>query len=191
MFKLHESKQGHFKWISYVKSIFDETGLSFIWNDQMYMDKNILKSILKQNLTDQFIQNWFSQINSSSRGEFYGLFKHEFKLEPYLLRLAVSDRLYMCKLRCSNLKFPIETGRWAKIPKHNRICHLCNFNIGNEYHYMFTCTYPQIVDLRKKIIPHYYNTNPSEIKMIGMLSNCNVKLYRNICRFLKNIIKYL
>ena len=128
MFKLHESKQGHFKWIAYVKSIFDETGLSFIWNDQMYMDKNILKSILKQNLTDQFIQNWFSQINSSSRGEFYGLFKHEFKLEPCLLRLAVSDRLYMCKLICSNLKFPIEMGRWAKIPKHNRICHLCNLN---------------------------------------------------------------
>lgn len=79
----------------------------------MHMDNIVLKSILKQNLTDQFIQNWFSQINSSSRGEFYGPFKHEFKLKPYVLGLAVSDRIYMCKLRCSNLKFPIETGRWA------------------------------------------------------------------------------
>jgi hypothetical protein len=61
--------------------------------------------ILKQKLLDQYIQHWFQQINSSSRGEFYSIFKTEFKLEPYLIRLHPSDRIYMCKLRCSNLNF--------------------------------------------------------------------------------------
>jgi hypothetical protein len=40
-----------------------------------------------QNLTDQYIQNWFNQIENSSRGEFYGIFKNEFNLEKYLLKL--------------------------------------------------------------------------------------------------------
>jgi hypothetical protein len=43
MFKLHDQNPSHFKWISYVKSIFDDTGLSFIWNDQIPMGKNASK----------------------------------------------------------------------------------------------------------------------------------------------------
>jgi hypothetical protein len=30
--------------------------------------------IVMQNLTDKYIQNWFNQIENSSRGEFYGIF---------------------------------------------------------------------------------------------------------------------
>jgi gluconate kinase len=63
MFKLHQSNSIYFKWITYVNSIFDEWGLSFIWNDQMHMNRNVLKSVLKQKLLDQYIQHWFQQIN--------------------------------------------------------------------------------------------------------------------------------
>jgi hypothetical protein len=49
-----------------------------------------LKFIVKQNLTDQYIQNWFNQIENSSRGEFYGIFKNEFNLEKYLLKILVT-----------------------------------------------------------------------------------------------------
>jgi hypothetical protein len=52
-------------------------------------DINVLKSVLKQKLLDQYIQHWFQQINSSSRGEFYGIFKTEFKLEPYLINVTL------------------------------------------------------------------------------------------------------
>ena len=97
----------------------------------------------------------------------------------------------MCKLRCSNLKFPIETGRWTNVPKQNRICPLCNLDIGNEFHYLFNCTYPQIAELRKKFIPGYYLSNPSENKLIRLLSYCNVQLYHNVCMFIKKLVKYL
>jgi hypothetical protein len=82
------------KWIKYIKSIFDEIGLSFIWNDQIHIKKDLLKSIVKQKLFGQFIQTWFSQMNNSTRAEFYGSFKNEFKLEPYLLRLNKSENTY-------------------------------------------------------------------------------------------------
>jgi hypothetical protein len=61
------------------------------------------------------------------------MFKTEFCLENYLLRLKTDKRVYICKIRCSNLKFTIETGRWNSIPKHERFCNLCNLReIGNE-----------------------------------------------------------
>ena len=56
MLKIHESSQADFKWIKYIKSIFDEIGLSFIWNDQIHIKKDLVKSIVKQKLFDQFIQ---------------------------------------------------------------------------------------------------------------------------------------
>jgi hypothetical protein len=43
------------------------------------------------------------------------LFKNEFQLESYLLKLTQGERINITKFRCSNIKFPIETGRWAGI----------------------------------------------------------------------------
>ena len=126
MLYLSNTKNFEFTWINYVKSIFDNAGLSYIWLQQMYIEPEYLKHILKLNLRDIFIQNWFSQIENSSRGEFYGIFKREFKLESYLLNLSPYEREVLTKFRCCNLKLPIETGRWENIPRENRLCQLCN-----------------------------------------------------------------
>ena len=147
MLKIHESSQADLKWIKYIKSIFDETGLSFIWNDQIHIKKDLLKAIVKQKLFDQFLPTWFSQMNNSTRAELYESFKNEFKLEPYLLRI------YMSKFRCSNVKFPIEIGRWTNITQHERICRFCQVHIGSEFHFLFVHKHPQITALRHKYVP--------------------------------------
>ena len=106
MLKLHSLEPDKFKWISHVKSIFDDTGLSFIWDDQIPLEKQVLKSMLSVQLKDQFIQHWQSSMSNSSRGDFYSKFKTTFGLENYLLRLQQADRLFISKFRCSNLKIP-------------------------------------------------------------------------------------
>jgi hypothetical protein len=63
----------------------------------------------------QFIQKWHSDINNSSRGQFYSGFKNDFFLENYLLRLSEYNRKWITKFRTSNLRLPIETGRWYNI----------------------------------------------------------------------------
>lgn len=191
MFTLYRVFPHKFKWVSYVKSIFDELGLSYIWNDQLYISKNTLKLVLKQKLVDQFTQHWFSQIDSSSRGGFYSKFKNEFKLESYLLKLNCSERSFITKLRCSNLKLPIETGRWEGIERERRICHLCRQGIGNEFHYLFLCNDNRIKDFRERFIPKYYLKYPNENKMYGLLSICHVQVYKKLSLFLKNITKIL
>jgi hypothetical protein len=57
--------------------------------------------------------------------------KKEFELENYLLRLPSHYSVWITKLRTSNLKLPIEIGRWYGIPKERRHCTLCLKNIGD------------------------------------------------------------
>jgi hypothetical protein len=94
--------------MDYTTSIVDETGLSNIWDGQKYINPDFLKVTIKQRLQDQYIQKWFSNINNSSRREYYSKFKTEFELENYLFRLNAVYRNYICKLRTSNTIFPIE-----------------------------------------------------------------------------------
>ena len=108
-----------FKWINYIESILNRAGLGYIVINQVgYCDKAYLNQIL----TDQFVSSWYNDIENSSRGQFYGSFKKDFGLENYLVRLNEKTRIWMTKLRASNLRIPIETGRWYNIPKDERFC---------------------------------------------------------------------
>ena len=96
--------------------------------------------------------------------------------------------LYSYKLRTSNLKLPIETGRWNNIAKELRLCSFCNKKIEEEYHILFTCSNDRIVQLRQKHIPNYYWNPPVIYKMEGLFRLCNMT---NISRFIKNMSQLL
>jgi hypothetical protein len=61
--------------------------------------------------------------------KFYSVFKKDFCIENYLLRLSEHSRIWIAKFRTSNLHLPIETGRWYNIHREERICHLCKETI--------------------------------------------------------------
>ena len=98
-----------------------------------------LKHTIKRILCDQYLQQWYSEKCNSSRGINYRMFKHDFKLENYLLKLSTKNARILCKFRIGNVKLPIETGRWFNIERDDRICHLCNSDVGDEFHYIFNC----------------------------------------------------
>ena len=55
--------------------------------------------------------------------------------------------------------FPVENGRWDKTPLEKRMCPLCFSNdIGDERHYIFHCTNPKLVEVRKTLTPEIYET---------------------------------
>ena len=76
------------------------------------MERNVLKNLISSKLNEQFIQKWFSLMNNSPRGLFHLEYKRGFGIEKYLVKLNSYDRAMIAKLRCSNIQFPIETGRW-------------------------------------------------------------------------------
>ena len=76
MFNLSIIDNVQSKWLNFIKSIFERTGLNYLWNQQQPVHSVQVKFTFKQNLTDQYIQSWFNHIANSSRGEFYGIFEN-------------------------------------------------------------------------------------------------------------------
>ena len=50
------------------------------------------------------------------------------------------NRKTLVKLRISNHKLNIETGRYDKISRCDGICPVCGLNIEDEIHFLFNCT---------------------------------------------------
>ena len=105
---LSQRENVNFKSINHIKSIFDNVGLSYVWNQQNPIHLVEVKLIVKQKLTNQFIQKWYNLIATSFRGN-------------YLLKLSPNERALITKLRCCNLKIPVEPGRWVNIPREERL----------------------------------------------------------------------
>ena len=78
--------------------------------------------VLKQRLTDRFIQNWRTRLDDSTRANLY---KHiaVFQMQPYLDNINVLKfSQTFSKLRMSSHRLKIEAGRWVKpnsIPLEN------------------------------------------------------------------------
>ena len=139
--------------------------MDIFFSNPDYYDPVLIKIILNQTLQDQFIQKWYSDMEHSSRGQYYFSFKNDFGLENYLIRLSEHARVSITKLRTSNLKIPIETGRWNNIPKEDRICNLCKEALGDEFHYLFICKNIELANLREKLLPKYYVNFPNYQKL--------------------------
>jgi hypothetical protein len=153
--QLNENHNMQFSWILFVKQIFNECGFSNIWETEHFNNIEYLKCLIKQRLEDQFLQNWNSLVQNSSKAINYKTFKTEFKYKEYLNNLEIKDAILLCRFRTTNNKLPMETGRWNNIPRENRKCKLCNRSqIGDEYHYIFECHY--FNQKRKQSLSNYF-----------------------------------
>ena len=176
-------------WIKYVHNILDECGLSYLWYYHDVMHVEWLKQTVLLTLTDQFKQKWNSDMFDSSKGINYRIFKKELTLEKYFSILPVKYCKLFCKFRTMNHKLPIETGRWHNISRQNRICTLCNYEIGDEFHYLFNCKDTEITNCRKTLIPKYFCQNPNTVKFDALFNLKNRKLLFNICKFIEVIME--
>ena len=81
--------------------------------------------VVKQRLTDNFIQNWNERIQTSSRARTYSLF-HDFSYKTYLDVVKMEKfRFVMSRIRMSLHRFQIGAGRWHRpqsIPLNERKC---------------------------------------------------------------------
>jgi len=174
-----------FGWISNIKTILTNCGFIDIWRSQTFPNCKWLKLSTNQKLKDLFINEWFGNIEQSSGCFTYKLFKKEFEFEKYLVSTPPKFLIPMIRFRTRNHRLPIETGRWANIPRENRLCPLCQRDIGDEFHYILSCSY--FSNTRKKLLKVKYYQRPNVITF-GKLMNCkNSKEYINLCKLVKNI----
>lgn len=174
------------KWISSVEAIFQECGMNNIWLFHNYSNRTWLIKCVKQKLYDQFLQSWYTN-STFSRGISYNLFTHfDFKLQLYLTSdLSDRNKTTLSNFRCSNHKLPIEVGRWKNIPRENRLCELCNTDLGDEYHYILCCT--ALSAERSMFIPKWYIVKPNTLKFYSLFNNTNLSLQIKLSKFIKII----
>ena len=172
-------------WASLVKKLLESLGFNDVWLAQGVGNVNLFLSLVKQRLHDQFIQNWNSRIQESSRANFYACVS-SFQFRNYLNFVKVKKyRNALTRLICSSHRLEIESGRWhkpVKIPTHQRLCKRCNV-IENEFHFLFECSLYN--DLRKQYIDIYFYTNPNHLKLKQMFNTTNEKQIIDIAIFVQ------
>ena len=85
------------KWFQHIISVLNHLGLGFVWLSQgIGINKIWLKNIVTQIQSDQFKQNWSSEVFDSSKCSIYRCFKTEPCFEGYLnvLPTKLEDNIY-------------------------------------------------------------------------------------------------
>ena len=112
------------KWISKIKNILDESGLSDIWDMQFVHCAVNLMEILKLNFKDQFLQQWNSEMQVSNKGKMYSMLKKGFEMENYLKTnpLIFRNSFAGLELRITAYQLKLEDGQTLIITYANATC---------------------------------------------------------------------
>ena len=181
--------QNNYKWPTYIKCILNDCGLNFIWQEQFRnIPKNNTKQV-KNRLLDQNIQTWSHDLQKSSKGLHYALFKANIGLESYLTKLDGANLLNMFKFRTCNHRFPVEVGRCDDTDLDSRKCELCLKNdIGDNFHYLLIC--PAFENHRKRFISPYFFIRPNVIKYKELLNITSEPKLKKLSMFMKILINH-
>ena len=86
--KLYEcllvTKNNKSNWAYNVKSLLDEYGFSYVWNNPGSVDLNKFHLVFRNRVIDVFKQSWGNKISDSNAMFTYGYIKSIFELEFYL-----------------------------------------------------------------------------------------------------------
>ena len=145
-------------------------------NEIKHKIKNIFKP-LQGRLSKLYISWFHSHLNElrlvdSTKLNLYCRVKKNYVYEKYL---NCKQHKYITKFRLSDHWLPIERGRYQRprLSREDRICTMCDTNIGTEKHALFDCSDPQLHNLKS----HYW------VKILGIsnqleyLSNSDKLLY--------------
>ena len=130
-----------------------------------------------QRLIDIYYQNAFETIQcETSKLRTYRLVKGTQGMSSYITNISnIKDRVALSKLRLSNHKLHIETGRYQHLDKTLRFCPFCKDQVEDEIHFVISC--PTFTTLREPLFLYIqeavenfqYLTN--EQKFISILTN--------------------
>ena len=166
--------------------IIDNCGMSYMWLDQDNLDTVQCKLLIHKRIEDISLQQWFTDIASSSMCIYYRLFKKQFGFENYLLSYNYKDRISLTKFRCANIRLPV----YNQIYMYDTDkCILCDCNVcGDEYHYIFIC--PFFSQTRKTFLKRHYYNMASISKYEELFSSTNKITMSKLLKFIKIILEH-
>ena len=153
--------------------------------------------MFKRNLFKEYQEHWSKNLKKvkfdSSVGyklNLYSQLKNEVRFESYLdLIKNVKTRVAVTKMRISCHLLPIESGRYEKIPRVERLCSLCNRSeIGDEFHWI------SLSHMRGIFLESLYSINSNFTNMsckalfLYIMSMCDENIVNLSASFIENIL---
>ena len=187
MKELHEKGYIHSQWIEKIRSTLNNCGLTYVWNQQIAVNNDWIKNLIKQSLRDQYLQLWRTEVNEKERCQIYRSYaNHEF--HDYLLHLPKQLCIAFTKFRTGNTWFPAVRGRNMNLPKDSWYCNLCDHHdIGDEFHYLLSC--PRFLTERKNFLGNYLSHRPNILKFESAINPTSKRKLLMVARFCNFLIR--
>ena len=188
MYRFQTAGNYSFPWLNKITSILENCGYRNLFDHQdQYITKIPIFNNVTQSILECELSTWSDNVKSGSRCKNYRIFKQKLEVEFYLTNLCPRLRINMSKFRCCNNKLPSNDFRFIGNDLA-KICKLCNLKeIGDEYHYLFRCTY--FTQERTLYLKKYFSQRPNTLKMNRLFNTRNKKELRNLARFQTIIIE--
>jgi len=179
-----KAEQGIQNWAYNIKSLLDNYGFSYIWQNPYSVNLKHFHKTFKQRVVDVFTQQWQNELDNSRSLLLYRSFKATFGFEEYINDIPAKLRIPLTKLRLSSHCLHIETGRYGqnRVDANLRHCLICNSqDIEDEYHFVMICE--AYSDIRRKYIKQYYVRNPSVYKFTLLMKETKTSIAKKLCKF--------
>ena len=185
-------RNGKTSFYTNLKKILDYYNISFNFNYENLDDMKIMHFV--NHMQKKYITHWRHALCNSQKLEFYNVFKDSYTLSIYLdVTRKNPNRKTLVKLRISNHKLNIETGRYDKISRCDRICPVCGLNIEDEIHFLFHC--PKYSSIRddffNKIdnrIPNYKHI-PISTLIIQLMNATDYYLNKQLVQYVSSCLE--
>ena len=185
---MHKKEVFSSKWISTVENWLNELGMTDIWKNQR-TSINWFKRAVKLRLEDQYKQKWHSQVFENEKCKNYRIFKDNFGFERYLIDLPKCHATRLCNFRTGNHQLPVARLQYEDIPRENRICNMCDLEVGDEFHVLFNCNF--FKNTRKRLLRERIIVRPNCHKFKNLMNTNDQTELVNLCHFIKVINGYM
>ena len=176
------------KWPKSIKNILDSVGMSELWQAGQIQNVNATKNYIRQTLIDQNMQTWQANLEMSTKGLNYKLYKSDINIENYLTLFPRKVYYPIIRFRTTNHKLPVELGRWENVPFDERKCIKCNSSsLGDEFHYLLECNY--FARERHMFLKKYFYKHPNIIKYKQLMTSTDTVTVKNLSKMLDVILK--
>ena len=160
-----------------------------------YMFDNITKECkkwfkisTKARLEEFYAKRWSESVHNNSSCLNYRAMTLVKRTQNYVSKLPKQYIYALCKLKCVNHYMPIVAGRYLDTPVDERLCTICQINeIGDEFHYLFRCTF--FSTERARYIMRYYYTQPNMYKLTQLFESSDFTEMLNLAKFAGIIVR--
>ena len=186
---LHElDRKGKHTWVSNIRLFLFKHVFGYVWMNQGVEGMSLFLRVLKSRLIDCSWQRWQEHVENSERFSMYRSFGLSHNMHQYIRQdMDRHLKCVMTKFRFGISNLTVHFYRYRSHTVRDLICPMCKESIENEVHFVLCC--PFLLELRRKLIPPKFFSNPSAFRFTLLMSRKNDNIIKNLSIYLYNAFK--